>query len=601
MLFARHIFSIDSVKEQISGDMKDIFKKFNKVLNKKQKSRVVVLIFMILIGAVLETLGVSMIYPLIETVMMPEVFEQNAMIVWICNVLGYTSAEQFVTFMLLALIFIFIFKNLYLLLLYYVQHSFITNSQYRISRDLLKVYLNRPYEFYLNASTGDIMRTVYSDSTGIFNLLLQCMQFVTEFMVAIFLGTYLLIIDPVMTIVMGILLVGITLLSSAFLKPRISRIGEESRQQQSKMYKTIMQSINSVKDVKVYAKEDAFLGIYRKYGKRYYNLARDHEVLSSVPRLAIEAFSLSGVLAYMAVMMKLGQNVQTMVPQLSAFAVAAVRLLPSASRINTYLANIAYYRPTLDYVYANVELPKNVDERAAEAKAVTETDKLKFHDCIKVEQLYYKYPNTDKYIFENARMQVPYGKSVGIMGPSGAGKTTVVDIMLGLLRVESGTITCDGVNVLEHYGQWLANIGYISQTINMVDDTIRANIAFGVDVDDIDDARVGQVLEEAQLADFVRNLPNGINTVIGERGVRISGGQRQRVGIARALYHDPEILILDEATSALDNDTEAAIMEAIENFHGRKTMLIIAHRLKTIENCDIIYKVENGKITESSL
>lgn len=601
MLFARHIFSIDSVKEQISGDMKDIFKKFNKVLNKKQKSRVVVLIFMILIGAVLETLGVSMIYPLIETVMMPEVFEQNAMIVWICNVLGYTSAEQFVTFMLLTLIFIFIFKNLYLLLLYYVQHSFITNSQYRISRDLLKVYLNRPYEFYLNASTGDIMRTVYSDSTGIFNLLLQCMQFVTEFMVAIFLGTYLLIIDPVMTIVMGILLVGITLLSSAFLKPRISRIGEESRQQQSKMYKTIMQSINSVKDVKVYAKEDAFLGIYRKYGKRYYNLARDHEVLSSVPRLAIEAFSLSGVLAYMAVMMKLGQNVQTMVPQLSAFAVAAVRLLPSASRINTYLANIAYYRPTLDYVYANVELPKNVDERAAEAKAVTETDKLKFHDCIKVEQLYYKYPNTDKYIFENARMQVPYGKSVGIMGPSGAGKTTVVDIMLGLLRVESGTITCDGVNVLEHYGQWLANIGYISQTINMVDDTIRANIAFGVDVDDIDDARVWQVLEEAQLADFVRNLPNGINTVIGERGVRISGGQRQRVGIARALYHDPEILILDEATSALDNDTEAAIMEAIENFHGRKTMLIIAHRLKTIENCDIIYKVENGKITESSL
>lgn len=601
MLFARHIFSIDSVKEQISGDMKDILKKFNKVLNKKQKSRVVVLIFMILIGAVLETLGVSMIYPLIETVMMPEVFEQNAMIVWICNVLGYTSAEQFVTFMLLALIFIFIFKNLYLLLLYYVQHSFITNSQYRISRDLLKVYLNRPYEFYLNASTGDIMRTVYSDSTGIFNLLLQCMQFITEFMVAIFLGTYLLIIDPVMTIVMGILLVGITLLSSAFLKPRISRIGEESRQQQSKMYKTIMQSINSVKDVKVYAKEDAFLGIYRKYGKRYYNLARDHEVLSSVPRLAIEAFSLSGVLAYMAVMMKLGQNVQTMVPQLSAFAVAAVRLLPSASRINTYLANIAYYRPTLDYVYANVELPKNVDERAAEAKAVTETDKLKFHDCIKVEQLYYKYPNTDKYIFENARMQVPYGKSVGIMGPSGAGKTTVVDIMLGLLRVESGTIACDGVNVLEHYGQWLANIGYISQTINMVDDTIRANIAFGVDVDDIDDARVWQVLEEAQLADFVRNLPNGINTVIGERGVRISGGQRQRVGIARALYHDPEILILDEATSALDNDTEAAIMEAIENFHGRKTMLIIAHRLKTIENCDIIYKVENGKITESSL
>ena len=191
--------------------------------------------------------------------------------------------------------------------------------------------------------------------------------------------------------------------------------------------------------------------------------------------------------------------------------------------------------------------------------------------------------------------------SVGIMGPSGAGKTTVVDVILGLLKAESGKITCDGVDVMKHYGQWLANIGYISQTINMMDDTIRANIAFGVDVDDIDDTRVWQVLEEAQLADFVRELPDGINTVIGERGVRISGGQRQRIGIARALYHDPEILILDEATSALDNDTEAAIMDAIENFHGRKTMLIIAHRLKTIENCDMIYKVENGKITESRL
>ncbi len=581
--------------------MKDILVKFNKVLNRKQKSRVIVLIIMILIGAILETLGVSMIYPLVEAVMMPETFESNALIVGICSIFGFTNSTQFVTFMLVTLIFVFIFKNLYLLLLYYVQHSFITNSQYRISRDLLKVYLNRPYEFYLNASTGDIMRTVYSDSTGIFNLLLQCMQFTTEFMVAMFLGAYLLIVDPVMTIAMGVLLVGITLACTALLKPRISRIGEESRQQQSKMYKTIMQSISSAKDVKVYAKEEAFLDIYKKYGKYYYRLARDHEVLSSVPRLTIEALALSGILLYMVVMMLCGRGVQEMVPQLSAFAVAAVRLLPSASRINTYLANIAYYRPTLDYVYDHVELPEHVDECAAEAKAVINTEKLEFSDCIKVNDLCYKYPNTDKYIFDHANMVVPYGKSVGIIGASGAGKTTVVDIMLGLLQVESGSVTCDGVNVLEHYAKWLANIGYIPQTINMLDDTIRANVAFGLDVDDMDEKRVWQVLEEAQLADFVRGLPDQMDTVIGERGVRLSGGQRQRIGIARALYHNPEILVLDEATSALDNDTEAAIMDAIESFHGRKTMIIIAHRLKTIEHCDLIYKVENGKITESRL
>ena len=581
--------------------MRELIKKFNKVLNKKQKSRVIVLIFMILIGAILETLGVSMIYPLVESVVMPDSAQTSALVSFAMDTFHIQTLEDFVFAMLVVLIVIFILKNCYMLLLYYVQFSFISNSQYRISRDLLKVYLNRPYEFYLNASTADILRTVYADSTGIFNLLLQCMQLVTEMMIAVFIGCYLLVIDPLMTVVMGVLLVGVTLLSQFFIKPRISVIGQETRIQNGKMYKTIIQTINSAKDVKVYAKEDAFLGFYKKYGRRYYTLYRDQQVLSSVPRLAIEAVSISGVLAYMAVMLKMGHSVTSMIPQLSAFAVAAVRLLPSASRINTYLANIAYYKPTLDYVYDNVELPKNVNEREAEKVAPSVDHKMPFKEMLAVNHIYYKYPNTDRYIFEDASMSVPIGKSIGIMGPSGAGKTTVVDIILGLLQQESGTVTCDGTDIRNDYAAWLANVGYISQSINMVDDSIRANIAFGVDVDDIDDDRIWQVLEEAQLADFVKTLPEGINTVIGERGVRISGGQRQRIGIARALYHNPEILVLDEATSALDNDTEAAIMEAIESFHGRKTMLIIAHRLKTIEHCDIIYKVDNGKIVETKL
>lgn len=581
--------------------MKEILVKFNKVLNRKQKSRVIVLIIMILIGAVLETLGVSMIYPLVEAVVMPESAQTAGLVSMLTRLFRTDNMEDFVFLMLIFLIVIFILKNAYMVFLYYVQFSFISNNQYRISRDLLKVFLNRPYEFYLYASTADILRTVYADSTGIFNLLLQCMQFMTEMMIALFLGIYLLVIDPGMTVMVGLLLCGITLLSLLFIKPRISSIGEESRQQQSRMYKTIIQAINSVKDIKVYAKEGAFLEFYKKYGKRYYNLYRDNQVLSGIPRLAIEAFCISGVLAYMAIMLKLGRSVNSMVPQLSAFAVAAVRLLPSASRINTYLANIAYYKPTLDYVYDHVELPKNVDEKAAEAKVVSESRKLPFEESIKVTGIRYKYPNTEKYIFEDADMVIQKGTSVGIMGPSGSGKTTIVDIILGLLQPEAGIVACDGVDVTSDYPAWLANIGYIPQTINMVDDSIRANIAFGVDTEEIEDDRIWQVLEEAQLAEFVRGLPDGIDTVIGERGVRLSGGQRQRIGIARALYHNPEILVLDEATSALDNDTEAAIMEAIESFRGRKTMMIIAHRLKTIENCDVIYKVENGKIMESSL
>lgn len=263
--------------------MKELLVKFNKVLNKKQKSRVVVLIFMILIGAILETLGVSMIYPLVESVVMPDSAQTSAMVSLAFQLFGIEQMEDFVFMMLIALIVIFIAKNVYMVLMYYVQYSFICNSQYRISRDLLKVYLNRSYEFYLNASTADILRTVYADSTGIFNLLLQCMQLMTELMIALFLGAYLLVIDPVMTMVVGGLLIGMTLLSMKFIKPRIGRIGEESRQQQSKMYKTIIQTINSAKDVKVYAKEDAFLEFYKKYGKRYYTLSRDNQVLSAVP------------------------------------------------------------------------------------------------------------------------------------------------------------------------------------------------------------------------------------------------------------------------------------------------------------------------------
>lgn len=210
----------------------------------------------------------------------------------------------------------------------------------------------------------------------------------------------------------------------------------------------------------------------------------------------------------------------------------------------------------------------------------------------------FHYPNTDTYIFRDAHMEVPKGKSVGIIGASGAGKSTIVDILLGLLHAQEGEITCDGVNIFKNYESWLAQIGYIPQSIYLVDESIRDNIAFGIDADQIDDERIWKILEEAQLKEFVKELPEGLDTTIGDRGIRLSGGQRQRIGIARALYHDPEILVFDEATSALDNDTEAAVMEAINSFHGRKTMIIIAHRLNTIEKCDMIYRVENQKLVE---
>lgn len=578
----------------------DIIKKLNVVLSKKQKIRVVILLFLILIGALLETLGISMILPVVSAILEEDALHTNDLIVWINQFLKIDNINTFIIIMIFIMIGVFVVKNIYMLGMYYVQYSFIANNQYRISRDLLQVYLNRPYEFYLNSNTSDVLRTVYSDSTGIFSLLLQCIQLVTEVTVAGCICIVLMAVDFKMTLLMAVLLGVTTCVVSRVLKPKMQHIGQESRTNQSLMYNSIIQCVMGIKDVKIFAKEGYFLDSYKKFGRKYYDLYRSNSVLSSVPRLLIETVSIGGVLAYLAAMIFSGSEVTGMLTQLSAFAVAASRLMPCANRASTYLASIAYYKPTLDFVYENVEMPKN-EEAEEEAKINMGLEKLSCEKEIVIENLSYKYPNSDTYIVQNARMTIPVGKSVGIVGASGAGKTTVVDIILGLLSSEQGDILCDGKDVFEDYAGWLHNIGYIPQTINLMDESIRCNVAFGVEEAEIDEDRVWEVLEEAQMKDFIKNLPEGLDTEIGERGVRLSGGQRQRLGIARALYHDPELLILDEATSALDNDTEAAIMEAIDNFHGKKTLLIIAHRLKTIEHCDMIYKVENGKIERTEL
>lgn len=575
----------------------DIIRKLKAVLNKKQKRQVVLLLFMISIGAVLETLGVSMIMPLVTAVVEPDVFTKNKYVVLVSRMFGLENIEQFVLLMIAALILIFILKNVYLLVMYYAQHSFIADSQFNISRELLKIYFNKPYEFYLNANTSDVLRTVYSDTTGVFSLLLECIQFMSEFVIALCLGVVLLVIDFQMTVAICVLLFGVTALITVWFKPRMGRIGQEVRVRQSRMYNSIIQSIMSIKDVKIFAKEESFLEEYENNGRKFYNLSRSQKVLGSVPRLVIETVCIGGVLAYMGAMIMAGKSVTNMLPQLSAFALAAMRLMPSANRMSTYLANIAYYKPTLDYVYENVEMPQNVKQVETPKTIGRQTgEKLPIKESIQVRNLTYRYPNSEKLIFDHAQMEVPVGKSVGIVGKSGAGKTTLVDIILGLLDAETGEILCDGRDVLSNYAGWLHNIGYIPQSINLMDDTIRANVAFGIPREKIDEKRVWEVIDEAQLRSFVEGLPEGLDTEIGERGIRMSGGQRQRLGIARALYHNPELLILDEATSALDNETEAAIMEAIDHFHGRKTMLIIAHRLKTIENCDMIYAVQDGKI-----
>ncbi len=581
--------------------MTDIIKKLFSILSKRQKRSVAGLGVMILIGAILETVGVSMIVPLAQAILDADALSKNKYVIKIQEILGLQDMNQFVILLLFAVVAIFVVKNAYLLLMNYVQARFVNKNQFLTVSYMMDEYLNRPYEFYLNADIPTVFRTLDSDIPKVFIVLMDFIQLMTEVVVAVFLCVVLLIVDPAMTIMISAILLFMTFVIVKILKPRLNRLGQENQEIQSRMGKWRNQSIFGIKEVKVLHKENYFVENYSVYARDGADLNSKYTVFNNMPRLLIETICIGGLLSYMAICIMMGQEIVDMAPQMMAFAVAAVRLMPSVNRINTHVTNIAFYGPSVNYIYDNIDFRDYKEEKKVSQRVVEDKPAIEVKDAIALEKVTYAYPNTQKKILDAADMRIPIGKSVGIMGPSGAGKTTAVDILMGLLDVQSGEITCGGRNVMENYGSWLSHIGYIAQNIYLTDDPIRDNIAFGVNREDIDDKRIWEVLEEAQMKEFVESLPEGLDTSVGERGVRISGGQRQRLGIARALYHNPEILVFDEATSALDTETETAIMEAIDKFHGRKTLIIIAHRLRTIENCDMIFKVEGGKITETTL
>ena len=580
---------------------RDLLKKLSAILDRGQKIRILGLMVLILIGGLLETASASLILPLVSAILDEEKFAENRYVMQIRELLGIESIRTFTLCMLGFIIAIYIFKAVFLILQTYLLARFANKNRARCTTNLLWQFLHRPYEYYLYAETSDIIRTIYGDMDNIFNLLLQCMNFASELMVSLCLGVFLLITDWKMCLLMVLLLGVLTLINVKVIKKHLNIAGEGSRITQAGMYKWILQGASGIKDVKVLRKEYYFTDRYSDSAEGYADNQIKYNVLTNLPRLLIEAVAILGILIYVMISMLMGVNIASLMTTIAAFAVAAMRLLPSVNRLNTYIANIAYFEPALDFIYENVNTKGLSEENVLITHNPTEeyVPALSFKDKIELNDITFAYPNTDKNIFTHADMTVPIGASVGVVGASGAGKSTIVDIMLGLLEVKSGEILCDGIDAIEHYPEWLSHIGYIPQTIYMLDDSIRRNIAFGVDDNDIDDDRVWAVLKEAQMMDFVKDLPDGLDAQIGERGVRISGGQRQRLGIARALYHNPQILIFDEATSALDNDTETAIMDAIDSLHGQKTMVIIAHRLRTIENCDIIYEVKDEKINRT--
>ncbi|MDE6976126.1 MAG: ABC transporter ATP-binding protein/permease [Lachnospiraceae bacterium] len=580
--------------------MRKIYKKLMILLDKKQKKKMILLVFLMLIGAVLETLGVSMIYPVVKVVMTPDAVEDSWYLQIICDIfrIDYGDTRSLMVVVMTGLVVIFALKNIFLFFQQKVQLKFVYTNQFATSRRMMINFMLRPYEYYLNADTSVIQRSITSDVNNMYGLILSLLQLVSEGIVFVCLVVVSLVTDVWMSITVAVLLVTALLIIKCVLKPIMRRAGEENQDYYSGLYKWIDQSVMGIKEIKIANRESYFINEYAKCGAGYVGAVQRYNLYNATPRLLIETVAIAGMILYVMISMLRGGNIENIMPQLGILAVAAMRLIPCANRINNHLTSISYFEPFFMGVSDNLQEEIrdesiNYDEEAY--REIREVEKLEIRDKIELRDIVYKYPNSEVLIFDHADMEIPIGKSVGIVGTSGAGKTTVVDILLGLLRLRSGQILADGMEVREHYRSWLKNIGYIPQTIFMIDSTIRKNVAFGYADEEIDDEKVWRALGEAQLDEFVRSLPEGLDTGIGERGIRISGGQRQRIGIARALFEDPEVLVLDEATSALDNETEAAIMDSINRLHGRKTLIIIAHRLQTIEKCDMVYRVENGR------
>ena len=574
--------------------MFQIIKKLNVLLDKKQKRAMAGLIFLMIIGAFLQTAGVGLLVQVVNVVIDPQAIQKSRITRALYELSGLADYKSFSITVMTLLILTFIVKNLFLFAQQKLTFSFVYTNQFRTSERMMRNYLRRGYEFYLNADTAVVQRSITSDVNNMYALILALLQMLSDGVVSLFIICYCFATNGTMTMLMAIVLLVLMLLVKKVLKPIMYKAGKDNQDYYSGLFKWISQTVQGIKEVKISCKEQYFVSEYKKCGKGYVDAVQKYSLYNNIPKLLIETACVATMVGYMIYLVASEVSTQNMLDVFSTLAAAAFVLLPCVNRINNQINSIAYFEPFFMGVSDNLQ-DEISGEKVDMAFATDEEEKLPVKEAIEMREITYAYPNTDRLIFDHADLTIPVGASVGIVGTSGAGKSTVVDILLGLLEVKEGKVLADGQDIKKYYRKWLKNVGYIPQMIFMLDDTIRKNVAFGVPEEKIDEERVWEVLKEARLDEFVRTLPDGLDTGIGERGIRLSGGQRQRIGIARALYNNPEVLILDEATSALDNDTEAAIMESINRLHGKKTLIIIAHRLQTIEKCDIVYRVENGK------
>lgn len=571
------------------------FSKIHTLLTPSERRGAWVLFALMIVGMLLETLGIGLIIPAVTIMMQGDLVAQYPAIAPFIRFLGNPSQSGLVAAAMCGLVTIFLIKNIFLAFLIWRQTHFAFDVQANLSQRLFAIYLRQPYTFHLQRNSAELVRNVTGE-VGIFTSVLNsALLLFSEILVLLGIAVLLLLVEPlgalIVVVVLGVAAWGFHRIT----RERISRWGVERQLHDGLRIQHLQQGLGGAKDVKLLGRESDFLTQFRTHNTKSARVWKLQSTLQNFPRLMFELLAVTGLAILVLTMLSQGRGMASIIPTLGLFAAAAFRLMPSANRVLGAIQALRYSLPVVNTL--DEEMKLNSHDPLLKKDEEVNSFKSEIH----LKNVTYNYPGAASSALDDVTLTVLKGESVGLIGSSGSGKSTLVDVILGLLTPNSGQVEVDGHDIQQNLRRWQDQIGYVPQTIYLTDDTLRRNVAFGLATEQIDDIAVNRAIKAAQLEEFVAALPEGLNTIVGERGVRLSGGQRQRIGVARALYHDPNVLVLDEATSALDGATEFGVMEAIKALQGSKTILIVAHRLSTIEHCDRLYKFEAGKLVEETI
>jgi ABC-type multidrug transport system fused ATPase/permease subunit len=558
------------------------------VYPKQSKRRVPFVMLLGILGTAVEAFGIGLVIPVMTTMSKASPGNSGSVLQPLFNFFGIQSVGTMVGVAVLSIVVAFMVKNAYQLFYSWYVSKFSNFSSQQLSSMLFRSFLRRPYTFHLQRNSSELLNTVQQEVNMTLGIVTSTTGLLKEILLGGSVAVLMFITEPVAAASTLVILIFGSILYTKVTKPRIAYFGQQRQKIQAPLMRYLLQGFGGVKDIQVLGRSEDFASQYEKQNVVVQEAGLRYGIVKQIGPMWTELLAMSGLTVVVWVMVWQGRAPDRIIPLLGLFVIATWRFVPSINNVISLINGLAYSKPAVESLYNEFEYIKKQNE-------IVKTQAV-FTDKIEMRNLTFSYANTLAPSLRDVNIVVRKGETVGFIGPSGAGKSTLVDVILGLLPPSSGELLVDGINMHEQNIEWQSTIGYVAQAIYLTDDTIRRNVAFGIAENEIDDVALEHALKSAQLWEFVQGLPDKTHSIVGERGIRVSGGQRQRIGIARALYHEPQVLVLDEATSSLDIETETEVMSAIRALQGFKTILIVAHRLSTVQHCDRVYKIEDATI-----